>query len=320
LDGEIKVNATGTSKDLNPGGNTLWGDGDNPGDGSYVFDAGARAYVGGGTAKDLLIGGVGDPSETTWIQLASGKFSNTKDAFVLAGVATLRTSFGLNSGQTLTIKDNGKLTVEMMSDLGNPQHSPSVYLTVYPGCKIIGEGNAVIEAKAPVGKDILNGNIYFFGNNGDSTNANFYNSAGELLPTSTHDEHSGATMVPYGTYTWTGTGETVGWKASKLTLAVKFNYDGILDLDDLTADSSGVWTIPDEKGLTLKTDTYDDVDDIKWYVDVNANSAAPTGTGAEFTLNKAGLRASKKHSLTVIAKKGGIPYSQTVTFTFAVGE
>jgi hypothetical protein len=176
LDGTIKVNSTGVSKDLKPNGGTLWGDDLDPGTGTYVFAAGARAYVGGDDDDDLLIGRKEYPPKTTWIQLASGTFSNTKDAFVLDGVATVRTSFGLNSGQKLTIKDKGKLTVEIMSTLGNPIFSPYVYLIVFPDCKIIGEGNAVIEAKAPVGENILNGNIYFFGNGEGSTNANFYDS------------------------------------------------------------------------------------------------------------------------------------------------
>jgi hypothetical protein len=218
LKGTINVTSPGTAKDLKSGGGALWKDENSTG--KYVFNAGAKVYVGGEDADDLLIGGSGDPETTTWIQLASGTFSNTQTGYTLAGNATLRTSFGLNGAQTLTIKTGGKLTVEIKSNVSNPGVAYA-YLAAYPdGSGIVGEGTAAIEVKAP-GSGITGGTIYFIGDgsDGSGTTANFYNSSGAKLTTSAIDSTDGATMVPVGVYNWdadadtTTAGNQPGWKA-----------------------------------------------------------------------------------------------------------
>jgi hypothetical protein len=218
LKGTINVAGTGVSKDLKAGGGSLWKDAGSTGE--YVFAAGAKAYVGGSDADDLLIGGSGDPDATTWIKLASGSFSNSQTDYVLDGEATLLTSFWLEGPQTLIIKDNGKLTVEMKSNVSNG-NTNVYFVVVADGSKIVGEGDAAIEVKTQA-EGLTGGKIQFLGdgNDGSGTGANFYNSTGTKLTTGTYnnDGVSGGTLVPVGTYNWDAAagGENVpGWKAAQ---------------------------------------------------------------------------------------------------------
>jgi hypothetical protein len=73
------------SKDVTSGGGALWADDNSAG--KYVFEAGAKAYVGGEDAGDLLIGDADDPDTTTRIQLVSGSFSNSQTDYTLDGEA-----------------------------------------------------------------------------------------------------------------------------------------------------------------------------------------------------------------------------------------
>jgi hypothetical protein len=210
LKGAITVKAGGTSKDLKSGGGTLWKDAYSTGE--YVFEAGAKGYVGGENAGDLMIGSSSDPTNSTWIQLASGTFSNSQTDYILDGEATMRTTFWINADQTVTIKTGGKLTYEP-AWVPEDRHG---YLVVVPGGSIVGEGSAAIEVKTAL-NSVTGNNIYFLGDSGDGsgTNANFYDNTETKLSTSDPDGVSGATMVPVGVYDWDASldGGNGGWKA-----------------------------------------------------------------------------------------------------------
>jgi hypothetical protein len=138
LNGTISIKSGGTSYDLKASGGSLWGGGDS--DGKYVFEPGAKAYVGGDDDDDdLVIGGSGDT--TARLQLTSGTFSNNASGYVLDGNATINKTFFLTGGTPCTIKAGRTLTI------GANRNSPQVVLglvvdTGKPG--LLGENNATI--------------------------------------------------------------------------------------------------------------------------------------------------------------------------------
>jgi hypothetical protein len=213
LTGTIHVKNGGTSKDLKSGGASLWGD---SGSGTYVFDAGAKGYVGGTADTDLLIGASADTGAV--IQLESGTFSNTKTTYELDGVATARGAEGtappenkylfIAGDMTFTLRAGGELKVSGVSNEDRTVLGIMVTEDNAPG--VTGEGTGANAAKI-----VLNtwGFIDFFNTSGEySSNAasidhNFYNSGNQK------ETSSGLTNK---TYTWNATAggdNTPGWKA-----------------------------------------------------------------------------------------------------------
>jgi hypothetical protein len=201
LDGTITVKNGGVSKDLKTGGGSLWAA---ESTGKYVFEAGAKGFV--GTATNPLIG----PDDTTtppMVALTSGTFSNEKDAYTVAGNVTIRGSFGFNNTTHATV-ESGKLTVELSWDDGKDWEGTHGFF-IGNGAYIDGAAGAQIEVKAPqtIDPPLTGGNIYI--NNSATAGENFYDTTGaKLSPT-------GAVVVGVGVYNWVADadgGGTAGWK------------------------------------------------------------------------------------------------------------
>jgi hypothetical protein len=106
LNGTITIKSGGVSYDLASVGGSLWA---TASAGKYVFESGAKAYIGGTTDGDLLIGG---PTDDARVQLAAGAtFSNSKTAYTLDGDATLNGTLLLEADTPLTIKAGKTLTI-----------------------------------------------------------------------------------------------------------------------------------------------------------------------------------------------------------------
>jgi hypothetical protein len=203
LKGTIHVKSGGTSKDLKPGGGSVWKNAG--GTGKFVFDMGAKAYVGGDAAENLLIGTAADTASAV-ILLKSGTFSNTRAAYELEGNATLNKTFEISGSQIFTIKD-GKLTVELT--VATPNASTEGLLVTDANAKIVGTGTAAVEVKSPSGG--VQGGLLYFSKGGVS---NFYDAKGVLIT------DTPPIAISTGIYDWNAALNTNagGWKAAAVPI------------------------------------------------------------------------------------------------------
>jgi hypothetical protein len=211
LKGTITVKDGGISKDLQPGGASLFNDIND--DGSYVFAAGAKGYIGGEAPANLRIGGPNDNDTAAVLKLTTGTLEVSATGYELDGDATVCGYFGLSGGAIFTVKAGKKLTVDIKWEgSGYPGNDLPYGAYVLSQSKIVGEAGSVIEIRASTLNGIAGGLIYVDNAAGD----NFYNSSGTQL-THDHTATNTYTAVPAGTYTWDatlGSGEPKpgGWK------------------------------------------------------------------------------------------------------------
>jgi hypothetical protein len=224
LEGTITIKSGGTSYDLSPGGASLW-DTSGGSSGTYVFEAGAKAYVDGKAAGNLRIGGPNDSDTGTVIKLTSGTLTGSIDGYELDGNATVRGTYGLPGTAEFKIKAGGKLTVDLKWT--DDPDSERFRLALYGTSKISGEeasgsgdtakAASVIEIKkiSDDSDTTGHGNIMIIASN--TTGLNFYDSSGsQIKATVTTND----TIIPVGVYNWDAAADgssTAGWKAEATT-------------------------------------------------------------------------------------------------------
>jgi hypothetical protein len=156
LIGTITIKSTGTVKDLNNGGGSLWG---TNGSGKYVIEKGAEMYR--ETESGLVIsgeanGGAGVPLHLLYLE--SGTLTMTKTAYVLDGNLTSygldlggtnHTVFQLYDNLTITIKAGKTLTI---TDFASSHGKDALW--VYNNAWILGETGASVEITSTTHNDI----------------------------------------------------------------------------------------------------------------------------------------------------------------------
>jgi hypothetical protein len=195
----ITVKAGGTIEDLNDGGGSLWG---GSGTGSYVYEAGAKAFVANSGTPVLRIGGAGTGAT---IELASGAdLTQTKTAYTLSGNVTVKDNYGVVS-QNITIGASSTLTVDLSGTDKN------VYL--FAQMKI--EGTATTSSIVITGTGAPTDNTIQLAQPNTNGN-NFYASGTKNGISHTKSGlYAGTyTGIPGGTYTWSTSadgGSAAGW-------------------------------------------------------------------------------------------------------------
>jgi hypothetical protein len=225
LNGTITVKDGGISYDLKSGGGSLW---TLDSEGQYVFEAGAKAYVGGDekTQANYWIGpDIGIATELPIIALTGGTFTNSKTEYTLAGNATVRGSLGLTSETVFKVAENSTLTVELKwKGVGAPVTGPyGAYIS--GNAKFVGEADtSQIVVKTPAAESITGGFIYISNETGQDKGAgkNFYSFGNEDTLISNDATTIGGqtyTGVPVGGYAWNASlgNNAGGWKAVDVT-------------------------------------------------------------------------------------------------------
>jgi hypothetical protein len=220
LDGTITVKSGGTSYDKNPDGGSLWAtdsSGDNISRGKYVFEAGAKAYVGGDNTIQANYR-IGPDSNTTTalpiIALTDGTFTNSRTVYTLDGEATVRGNYSLTDHTIFKVAESTTLTVELKWDGISGSGPKGAYILNW--AKFEGAADSKIVVKTPAAESITGGLIYITNDtdDGKGVGKNFYDNAGTLISNT-----GNYTVVPTGSYLWDASldGGEGGWKAVDVT-------------------------------------------------------------------------------------------------------
>jgi hypothetical protein len=220
LKGTITVKSGGISKDFanNGSGGGLWKDAGSSG--KYVFEQGAKAYLG----DDLIIGTSTDTD--AWVQLTSGTFSNSQTEYSLDGEATVAHNFGFR-GIVCTLTEGSKLTIAINDERIDAEGKwPGFWVlvdtdgTTYGTITGAGSGDdaAVIEIKTPVPGDGKTGYgwlTFHVKSATETDNVNFYDEDSAKITTTITGTDPLQLQIPFGVYKWDaslGSGAG-GWKA-----------------------------------------------------------------------------------------------------------
>jgi hypothetical protein len=206
LDGTITVEATGTYKDLNSGGNTVWGTGGKDG-GSIIFNKGAKAYV--GTDTVAMISDVATAANAlVLIQLEANNttFKLEKAKYTLDGDAVVHGEFWVSAGTEIALEEGSTLTVSVSwSPLGTSvtEDYPGLWLNG-ADAKITGDTDAQIIVTTVSSN---NRNALYLK---PAATHNFYDSDNDKIEANATPN----TKVGEGTYKWTEnvSGSDSGWK------------------------------------------------------------------------------------------------------------
>jgi hypothetical protein len=95
----------------------------------------------------------------------------------------------------------------------------------------------------------------------------------------------------------------------------RFTYTAWVDEDgELYINASGNLDISKSGGEALEISAASDLTDIQWSLN-GTDIPAPRGTAGSITIEAASYHPGSVYTLGLFAKKGGSPYSTTITFT-----